>query len=545
MIGTCYAEVHGSGNSTSFQEESTKELTREIGVLLAKCKAISRALKASRPARSLSSPALELPPSPDRDVAREMTQLYLDSFESSFRIFHVPSLWDVFERFWNQPQGLRADERLAVLIVIGLGSSLCTAEVRQRDNLEEKIQHWIYAAETWLSGPLEKDRLSIGGIQLHCLLILVRQVFSIGGDLVWTSIGSLIHRAMQMGFHRDPKFLPPMTVFEAELRRRLWATILEMALQASLDSALPPRISLDDFDTEAPANISDEDLQQTSDTIQPLEKGFTSASVQIALLEALPIRLRIVQSLNSLRTALTYSDTLELNKEIHNICRAHSRLMKDYADAGMTAFHRNLLDYLVRRFFIPLNCPFANQARSNPLFHNSLRLNFETAVAIISPEPDEGWSQLMLIAGGMFREGIRYANTVIGLEFIAQTEHQVLNGTFRGGNAQYIDWLRKLVHDMMDLALKRIAHGEMNVKSHMFMNMLLAQASCIERGMPCEHEVARGARDSLQVCHGLLKERVGSFPLPSPSVGMIDADDWNDQWAGFDLGFFLYDTEGF
>lgn len=544
MIGACFAEALNRGSSPSFGEEGTKELTEEMGTLLMKCKAASRTLKAGRPARCLFSP-LEIPSPPRRDVAEIMARLYFDSFESCFRIIHAPSFHKEHESFCNSPQSLKIDQRLRVLLVIGLGSSLCTTEMRTAERLKENVHQWIYAAETWLSGPLEKDRLSIGGIQLHTLVILARQVFSIGGDLVWTSVGSLIHRAMQVGLHRDPKHLPPMSLLEAELRRRLWATIVELTLQASLDSSLPPRISLDEFDTEAPANFNDEDLQESSDSTRPKEEGFTSTSVQIALLRSLPTRLRTLQSLNSLRSALSYSDTLKLSQQIVGICQIHTRFMKDHADAGITAFQRNMLDYLVRRLLIPLHCSFSNEARTNPVFQHSLKMNLETAVAIISPEPDEGYSQLMLIGGGMFREGIRYANTVIGLELIAQAEAQSLNGNCWGRNAEYIDWLKKLIHDMKDLAWRRIVHGETNVKSHMFMNMILAQVSCIQRSVPCEHEVAQGARDSLQLCYEVLKERAGSFPLPSPSVIMGDIDGWDDHWAGFDLGLFLQDTETF
>ena len=515
-------------------------MTSEIGVLLTKIKAVARSLKANRPTRSTST--IELPAPPARDVAERMAQLYFGSFEACFRILHAPSFWKEFLTFWDQPQSLKLEQRLRILIVIGLGSSLCTTEERGRGGLEEKVYHWIYASETWLSGPLEKDRLTIAGIQLHCLLILVRQAFSIGGDLVWTSVGSLVHRAMQIGLHRDPKHLQGMSVLEAELRRRLWATILELAVQASLDSAMPPRISLDEFDTEAPLNIDDADLDTNSPgTIEP-KTGFASTSVQRALLESFPNRLRVVQRLNSLRSALSYSDTLKLSEEIMGICRAHNQFMKDHSNAGMTAFHRNMLDYLVRRLLIPLHCSFANEARTNPVFYSSLKTNLDTAISIISPEPDEGYTQLMLIGGGMFREGLRYANTVIGLEIIAEAEAQGQIGGFRAGSTAYIDYLKKLIHIMMDLAAKRVAHGESNVKSHMFMKMILAQVSCIERGVPCEHEVAQGARESLQLCYDVLKERAGTFPLPSPSVGIADID-WNDQWAGFDLGFFLYDSE--
>ena len=50
-------------------------------------------------------------------------------------------------------------------------------------------------------------------------------------------------------------------------------------------------------------------------------------------------------------------------------------------------------------------------------------------MVIMSPEPDESFSYLMAIGGGMFRETIRYVTAVISLEVLAQVEAQRLDGT--------------------------------------------------------------------------------------------------------------------
>lgn len=41
--------------------------------------------------------------------------------------------------------------------------------------LAAKIPTWLHVSQTWLSAPMEKDRLTIKGIQIHCLLLLARQ----------------------------------------------------------------------------------------------------------------------------------------------------------------------------------------------------------------------------------------------------------------------------------------------------------------------------------------------------------------------------------
>jgi hypothetical protein len=175
------------------------------------------------------------------------------------RVLHVPTFWAEYERYWDRPESVTIDLRLKILLVVGIGSSLHDHEdAAAAHRNTEMVHQWIYAAQTWLSGPLEKSRLDMTGLQIYCLTILARQIFSIGGDTVWMSMGSLVHRAMQMGLHRDPKHLPAMSLLQAELRRRLWVTILDLVVQSSLDSWMPPRISLDEFDTDPHYNIHDD-----------------------------------------------------------------------------------------------------------------------------------------------------------------------------------------------------------------------------------------------------------------------------------------------
>ena len=54
-----------------------------------------------------------------------------------------------------------------------------------------------------------------------------------------------------------------MPAFQAEVRRRLWATILEMTVQFSICVGMSPMISIDDFDTLAPRNFDDVEISES------------------------------------------------------------------------------------------------------------------------------------------------------------------------------------------------------------------------------------------------------------------------------------------
>lgn len=515
----------------------------EIGNLLRKCKIMAKSIKGGRPSRSLQGPDSGLTP-PSREMADKLASAYFQSFESTYRILHEPTFWTDYQRYWNHPDSVPTDLRLKVLLVIAIGSSLGAYGDGDAGS-RQMVHQWIYTAQMWLSGPLEKDRLTINGLQVHCLTILARQTLSIGGDLIWASMGSLIHRAMQIGLHRDPKHMQKMSLLQAEVRRRLWATILEMIVQSSLDSAMPARISPDDFDTEPPANYNDSDMDESTEVLGPQPAGtYTSTSIQRLLLSSLPTRLRIVQLLNGLRTELSYADVLELSAELTKIYQDCSSFIRDNETSGMTPFHRNLLDYFVRRFMIPLHCPFASQARTNPLFHYSLKASLDAAMVILSPETDASFSNLMAVGGGMFREGIWYAATIVTLELIAQTQAQRLDGTLHR-NSQQRDLLKQAVRNLITSSTERIEKGETNIKSHMFLSMILAQTEAVEAGASVELGIAWSAKESLKFCQGLLQKQIDALSLPSFSAEdfiSINLEDGQESGLDFDLDSFLSDA---
>ena len=540
---TFFLESVGQGSGTFLQADDTRPLVVQTKDLLQKCKVIARNAKVVRPSRRLFHPEFNLEP-PPRVEADAMVQLYFRYFESTYRILHVPTFWIDYNRFWDNSGSAPMGLRFEVLLSVAIGSSQFMhgdGEVEFRS----KVHQWIYAAQMWLSGPLEKDRLNITGIRVHCLTLLARQIFSIGGDLVWTSIGSLIHRAMHMGLHRDPRYLPAMSVLQAEIRRRLWATILEMAVQSSLGSEMPARISFDEFDTEPPSNVNDEEIQEPTSVLQPHPKGeYTATSIQLVLLGSLRTRLRVVQLLNGLSFDISYAEVLALSSDLIGACKAGSTLANDSSNPAITPFHRNMLDYLTRRFLLHLHCPFACEAYTNPLFYYSRKVSLDAAMAIVSPEPDDGFSRLRVIGGGLFRDGIRFAGVVISLELIAQTEAQRLDGTLNR-SSESRELLKQAVERMIALSAERIQHGESNVKNHMFLSTVVAEAKSIEEGTSREFKIAESARNSLRYCHDLLEAQLGSGALSSyfdMDVG-IDINGEQGDWGfDFDMGTFLHDA---
>ncbi|KAJ5597966.1 hypothetical protein N7537_008050 [Penicillium hordei] len=298
--------------------------------------------------------------------------------------------------------------------------------------------------------------------------------------------------------------------------------------------------NIPESDTEAPSNINDDEIDETTTVLRPHPKGtYTAASFQILLLDSLPVRLRILHLLTSLNTQISYLDVLALSSELRNASRAYHSFVKENESSSITPFHQNLLDYLVRRFMIPLHCHFTNKARTNPLFAFSLKVSLETAMTLVSPEPDEAFSKLIVNGGGLFREGIWCAMAVIAIELLAQLEAQHIEGTLHR-NFDYITLLKRFVNDMITLSSERIRHGETNIKGHMFLSMILAKVEAVQAGADCELSIARSAKDSLEFCHGLLLAQADSSLLGGPNnTGFASGSSLDDGPEGPDSGYDL------
>lgn len=188
----------------------SRSLKLEIGKLLHKCKVLAKGLKASRPSRSIFYPSLDSY-TPSKDFADRMSHLYVTRFESTFRILHMPSFWKEYELYWTNREETSPAVQFKIKLVVAIGSSLYR-NCSDSDNVRSASCELVHTAHNWISAPMEKDRLSLDGVQIQCLLVLVRQVLSVGGDLIWIALGVLVRTAMQMGLHRDPKHFTGMTI---------------------------------------------------------------------------------------------------------------------------------------------------------------------------------------------------------------------------------------------------------------------------------------------------------------------------------------------
>ncbi|KAK3298359.1 uncharacterized protein B0H64DRAFT_73345 [Chaetomium fimeti] len=532
-----YGPSHFINSSGEFQyildvqRAAETDKNSEIQSLLKECKRLCRVCKSLPYLRGPANPSTatsladDLPPQRTCD---ELVRLHLRTFESVHRILHVPTFRVQYASFWANPRAASPGFTAQLLLIAALGSCFYHELETSRWSLRASALRWISNAQAWLSSPSEKSRLNIMGLQTHCLLLLAKQAYPGGPELVWISAGSLLRAAMQLGLHHDPAKLPDLSGFEAEMRRRLWATILDLQIQASIESGGSPLISQRDYDCEPPSNIDDSQLVDGPDggRLPPPSKPitiFTDTSMQCALMRTLPIRLEVAKYLNDFSSEQSYDETLRQGQRMRTVLEENMRLFKSFGGQHQqpTPFQIKLFELLTYRFLLALHFPYAIRARKNPKYYFSHKvcldlslslLHYNTTGATVDPlaanslAVEDDYTRLRVLGGGLFRDCPLRAIIFVCIELLMQLEddqgHHFAPSTYTSLGRQE---LYKVVTEYVKLLAKRIEAGETTVRGHVFFSSVLAHFDALQAGRPSKHDILAAMRKSLEFCQSMLK----------------------------------------
>ncbi|KAI1452506.1 hypothetical protein F4805DRAFT_472371 [Annulohypoxylon moriforme] len=518
-------QIGGFKSVLELFDQLSREKKSEAILLINKSKTLARSIKAQRAPDLLRFKfGTNIPP---REVTDELVEGYLRTVESVYRILHVPSFKKEYERFWSSPDSVDLSFIIQLQLVMAIGCTVYDGHF----TLRKSAIQWVYEAQFWLMSPIPKTRLTLSGLQVMLLLCFAQQAASVGHDLVWIPVGDVMRTAMYMGLHRDPKKLPRMNLFRSEMRRRLWNTILELALQTSMDSGGPPLIHSQDYDVCAPASYNDDQLiDDDAPTISnPLEQ-FTDTSAALALRVTFSARLSVARSLNEFDSQHTYEDALRLHGQLSTAYKSLSQYLQKFAfsDRQPTGFQRRFIDILVRRYFMALHLPYFSPSMTEPAYAFSRKTVIEMSAKIWStvfptaalnprpfPCPPNGpeipadaddLARMTSCAGGVFRCILSQVSMSIGLELKSQLQED--DGL--GPPTPRIDLLN-ILRDSAFWIFGRIKIGETNIKGYMFTAALVAQVEALMSGLKgpdLTDVVIKAGTEAIREGFNVLKQRV-------------------------------------
>jgi hypothetical protein len=192
---------------------------------------------------------------PDRPTVDAILNTYLDTFETTFRILHVPTFKAAYSTYWDNNTGSDAD--MDALILAILACTICTStHTTPRYNHSGSTFHtkailWVRACEAWLRRQSNKHKTLIT-LQVRCLRLLALATGSMKVKEYFQEVQAHVALMRSAGMHRDPRvFGSRCSVFEGEIRRRLWATTMELELQASVDKGNLARLTRSNIHTHS------------------------------------------------------------------------------------------------------------------------------------------------------------------------------------------------------------------------------------------------------------------------------------------------------
>ncbi|CAG8910049.1 unnamed protein product [Penicillium egyptiacum] len=318
-----------------------------------------------------------LPGKPEVD---RLVSFYFNSFDMSPAILHSVEFLKEYEQFWERPDD-------TPIIWIGLlYATMCLATQFQRFRFESAL-HPIVSAEHDPQTMVEAFRANI----VQCLIL---GKYHMGGPYVletlilyftcehfshkdaqlgiWLLLGIIVQLSMHMGFHRDPKHFGDQGIspFAGEMRRRVWATIMELDLGISAQMGLPRLIRPWQADTEEPRNYLDRDFNQQTRDLPPPRPDTENTQMLYRLSKARMMSTLglILDGASDIRAyTYTYSRILKIDaklNETHNaipICLKWTSMTHCITDSPQVIMQKLFLELMFQKGKIILHRKFLSQ----------------------------------------------------------------------------------------------------------------------------------------------------------------------------------------
>ncbi|CAI7630531.1 unnamed protein product [Penicillium glandicola] len=328
---------------------------------------------------------------PMKPVADTLVQTYIDRFEIMHRVVNISAFIADYNRHWASPLCTPASFLVQFLLVAAAAASfhpeICI-NVMSQQTAHDHALHWLEVAELWLNSSTNQPPQSWDALATYCLLLIAKRANYIQGGSFWTQTGALVRWAMAAGYHRESGSTARISPYYREMRRRLWMTIVELDLQASVERGMPPSVGTEDFNITSPLNIDDAKLQESGQ--DPL-KGMplttlTDTSFQVHLYRSLAVRLKICAFVNGCREQDDFDRVLQLGEELEEALQnipEWNNLQDNPRQQQTTMYVKRSLSIYLHQYTLLLHIRFAIQ--TPPSFKSTIcrRARLEASLKVL------------------------------------------------------------------------------------------------------------------------------------------------------------------
>ncbi|KAI1462754.1 fungal-specific transcription factor domain-containing protein [Annulohypoxylon moriforme] len=340
------------------------------------------------PPITISQAVARLPPKNKTDA------LILVYFRHKFitaPYIHTTKFQREYDAFWDDPSSasLLWISCLASMLWVAASITRLKGEADESEaNLLDRLT--ALATECLVSGDyLSAKPYCIEALLLHSYSEL-QKAKEINSGL-WAKFGLTARLAQRMGYHRDPKYLPNITPFEGELRRRAFFFIEVFDVLFSFQLGMPPIIRDDECDTESPSNLFDSDFDENVMALPPSRPATEPTSTLYLSYKSKLCRLlrRVIRFALSIHPP-PYEEVIKLDEEIHQYHAQvppslQIRPIRTYSFTDQTydIMHRLMLEMMYLKSLCVLHRPYLNREKDNALYDRSRTTCRDAALRIL------------------------------------------------------------------------------------------------------------------------------------------------------------------
>lgn len=190
---------------------------------------------------------------PDKAQAKILLDRYFECVDPVYPMIHRQTFFAEYEHFWflTMEEKSTCDGSLVALIfsMLALGTQFHVSGIPGAER-QKSAEFYVSAAHQSLRMSSYLNKPTIRSIQAMVLItyFLINDNHASDG---WAFAGILIRQAYAMGLHRDPNIVcPKASIFDKQLRRKLWQAVLLQDTFLTVLLSLPPSATHTDVNVE-------------------------------------------------------------------------------------------------------------------------------------------------------------------------------------------------------------------------------------------------------------------------------------------------------
>ncbi|KAL5594535.1 uncharacterized protein BROUX77_007882 [Berkeleyomyces rouxiae] len=328
---------------------------------------------------------------PPRQQVMTLVEHYLKSIDGTQSMLHMPTFLKQLQTFWDAPQ----ESSMTFLgLIYSIMSLSLVFYTQAKSEPPEYKGHCIDLAAQFRNRTVQclyaADYTSPGEYTIETMFLYMLGEFLTRweADLdLYLIMGTIVRLAFRMGYHRDAKWFPSLSPFKAEMRRRVWAFVQMTDVLISLQVSLPSMIDHEEYDTQLPTNIRDEDFGPDTKVLPASRPWSENTGVDFLIFKS---RLYnelscIVKATTRISKKITYEQILYFDERLDQIYRDLPDRLRvcppDPTDSTVSFMRRYNLEITYHKIRCLLHREYAAKARQNARFNHSRNVAVEAALA--------------------------------------------------------------------------------------------------------------------------------------------------------------------